>query len=73
MADMYQKMADCMKSEKTQQDCHKEAVKDCRVATASGSCPMMNGTEAIMQHEKSKHGVKKHEKEHDMDQSGETH
>ncbi len=70
---MYQKMADCMKSDKTHHECHKEAVKDCPVATASGSCPMMSGTEAVMRHEKMKHGAKKHEKEHDMDQSGETH
>ena len=41
MADMYQKMADCLKTEKSMQVCHKEVMKDCPVAKATGHCPIM--------------------------------
>lgn len=43
MADMYQKMADCLKTEKSTHDCHKEVMKDCPVAKATGHCPIMEG------------------------------
>lgn len=48
MADMYQKMADCLKTEKSMHDCHKEVMKDCPVAKATGSCPLMDGMKGMM-------------------------
>lgn len=56
MADMYQKMADCMKSDKSMHDCHKEVMKDCPVAKSTGSCPLMEG---MMSDGKIKHGKMK--------------
>lgn len=43
MADMKQKMADCMKTEKSKEECHKEAMKDCHVSKSTGKCAMMEG------------------------------
>ena len=43
MADMNQKMANCMKTEKSKEECHKEAMKDCHVSKATGKCAMMDG------------------------------
>lgn len=59
MADMYQKMADCMKTDKSMHDCHKEVMKDCPVAKATGSCPLMDGMKGMMNHGKMKHGKMK--------------
>lgn len=59
LADMYQKMADCMKTDKSQHDCHKEIIKDCPVAKATGSCPLMNGMEGMKNQGKMKHGKMK--------------
>lgn len=59
MADMYQKMADCMKTDKLMQDCHKEVMKDCPVAKATGSCPLMDGMKGMMKHGKMDHGSMK--------------
>lgn len=56
MADMYQKMADCMRTDKTMQDCHKEVMKDCPVAKATGHCPIMEGMKPM---EGMKHGSMK--------------
>lgn len=68
MAEMYQKMADCMKTEKSMHDCHKEVMRDCPVLKETGSCPLMNGMEG-MSHGKMKHSKAKHEKMKDMDHS----
>lgn len=43
MADMHQKMADCLRTDKSMQDCHGEMIKDCQGAKASGHCSMMDG------------------------------
>ena len=70
MAEMYQKMADCMKTEKSMHDCHKEVMKDCPVAKATGSCPLMDGMKGMMNHGKMKHGkMKEMNKDMNMDQS----
>ncbi len=55
MADMYQKMADCMKTDKSMDDCHKEIMKDCPVAKETGSCPLMDGMKGKMNHGKMNH------------------
>ncbi len=55
MADMYQKMADCMKTDKSMNDCHKEIMKDCPVAKETGSCPLMDGMKGKMNHGKMNH------------------
>ena len=56
MADMYQKMADCLKTEKSMQECHKDVMKDCPVAKATGHCPIMEGMmgKGAMKHGKMK-------------------
>ena len=48
MADMYQKMADCMKTEKPMDQCQKDIVKDCPVAAKTGHCPLMEGMRPMM-------------------------
>lgn len=47
MADMYQKMADCLKTEKSMHECHKEVMKDCPMAKENGSCPLMEGMKGM--------------------------
>ena len=59
MADMYQKMADCMRTDKSMHDCHKEVMKDCPVAKETGSCPLMDGMGGMMKHGKMKSGMMK--------------
>ncbi len=66
MADMYQKMADCMKTDKSMDDCHQEVMKDCPVAKETGSCPLMDGMNGKMHHGKMNH---KKMKNMDMDHS----
>ncbi len=66
MADMYQKMADCMKTDKLMQDCHKEVMKDCPVAKATGSCPMMDGMKGMQGMKGMKHGKMDHGSMKDM-------
>ena len=44
MADMYQKMADCLRTEKTMEECSREAMKDCPVVAKTGHCPINEGT-----------------------------
>ena len=48
MADMYQKMADCMKTEKPMDQCQKDIVKDCPVVAKTGHCPLMEGMRPMM-------------------------
>ena len=43
MADMYQKMADCLKTEKSAHDCETAVMKDCPVMKETGHCTMMEG------------------------------
>ena len=59
MADMHQKMADCLRTEKSMQDCHGEMMKDCQGAKASGHCSMMDG---MMKKGSMKHGKMKDKK-----------
>lgn len=59
MADMHQKMADCLRTEKSIRECHGEMVKDCRGAKAAGHCSMMGG---MMNKGGMKHGKMKDKK-----------
>jgi hypothetical protein len=43
MADMYQKMADCMRSDKTLDQCRHEAMTNCPVVKKTGYCPINEG------------------------------
>ena len=56
MADMHQKMADCLRTDKSMQDCHGEMMKECQGAKAPGHCSMMDGmmNKDRMKHEKMK-------------------
>ena len=56
MADMHQKMADCLRTDKSMQDCHGEMMKDCQGAKASGHCSMMD---SMMSKGGMKHGKMK--------------
>ncbi len=59
MADMHQKMADCLRTDKSMQDCHGEMMKDCQGAKAAGHCSMMN---SMMSKGGMKHGKMKDKK-----------
>jgi len=50
MADMYQKMADCLRTDKTLERCSKDAMKNCPVVAKTGHCPINEG----MRHSKRK-------------------
>ncbi len=54
IAEMYQKMADCMRTDKSMQVCQKEVMKDCPVAKAMGSCPIMDGMKSMTKKDKIK-------------------
>lgn len=56
MADMHQKMADCLRTDKSMQDCHGEMMKDCHGAKAPGHCSMMDSmmNQGGMKHQKMK-------------------
>ena len=43
MANMYQKMADCLKTGKSSEDCQRQIVKDCPVVAKTGQCPIEQG------------------------------
>ena len=43
MADMYQKMADCLRTGKSSQDCQQQIAKDCPVVAKTGQCPLEKG------------------------------
>ena len=43
MADMYQKMADCLRTGKSSEDCQKQVAKDCPVVAKTGQCPILDG------------------------------
>lgn len=48
MADMYQKMADCLRSDKTFDQCRHEAKENCPVVKKTGHCPINEGSDAVM-------------------------
>lgn len=43
MAAAHEKMATCLKSDSSMEDCHKEMVKVCEETHGKGKCPMMMG------------------------------
>jgi len=43
MADMYQKMADCLRTGKSAEDCQRDIAKDCPVLSKTGQCPIQEG------------------------------
>jgi hypothetical protein len=43
MADMYQKMADCLRTGKSSEDCQRQIAKDCPVLAKTGQCPIEKG------------------------------
>lgn len=59
MANMHQKMADCLGTDKSMQDCHGEMMKDCQGAKAAGHCSMMD---SMMNKGGMKHGKMKDKK-----------
>lgn len=48
MADMYQKMADCMRTDKSMDECSHEAMKNCPVVQKTGHCPINEGMGPMM-------------------------
>jgi hypothetical protein len=49
MAEMHEKMAACLKSDKPASDCHKEMMASCKEAMGK-ECPMMHGKGHGMHH-----------------------
>ena len=43
MAEMYQKMADCLRTEKSLEQCSHDAMKNCPVVEKTGHCPINEG------------------------------
>ena len=43
MADMYQKMADCLRTGKSPEDCQRQVARDCPVVAKTGQCPIEKG------------------------------
>lgn len=43
MANMYQKMADCLRTGMSSEDCQKQVAKDCPVVAKTGQCPILDG------------------------------
>jgi hypothetical protein len=48
MADMYQKMADCVRTGKSSEDCQRQIAKDCPVVAKTGQCPIEKGMGSMM-------------------------
>ena len=48
MADMYQKMADCVRTGKSTEDCQRQIEKDCPVVSKTGQCPIQQGMGHMM-------------------------
>ena len=57
MADMYQKMADCLRTDKSLQQCSKDAMTNCPVVQKTGHCPINEGMGPSMG-KKMKHGMR---------------
>lgn len=47
MVDMYQKMADCLKTDKSLDECQRSVTKVCPVMAKTGKCPLQDGTRAM--------------------------
>ena len=43
MADMYQKMADCLRTGQSPEECQRKVAKDCPVVAKTGQCPIEKG------------------------------
>ena len=54
MADMYQKMAECLRTDKSVDQCSQDAMKNCPVMEKTGHCPINEGMGAAGK--KMKHG-----------------
>ena len=54
MAEMYTKMGECMKTEKSMEECQSDIMKNCPVVKKTGHCPLMEGMKP-MDHSKMKH------------------
>ena len=52
MAHMYAKMGECMKTDKTMEQCQTEVMKDCQVMKKTKHCPIMEGMQPMMGSEK---------------------
>jgi hypothetical protein len=50
MADMYQKMADCLRTDKSLEECQRKVAKDCPVVAKTGQCPIEKGMGSMMGH-----------------------
>ena len=50
MAVMYQQMADCLRTEKSVEQCSADAMKDCPVMQKTGHCPINEGMGAATGH-----------------------
>ena len=50
MADMYPKMADCLRSDKSLDTCRHEALTNCPVVKKTGYCPINEGLGKRMKH-----------------------
>ena len=48
LADMYQKMADCLRTDKSLRQCSGDAMQSCPVMEKTGHCPINEGTGAMM-------------------------
>lgn len=48
MANMYQKMADCLRTGKSSEDCQRQIAKDCPVVAKTGQCPIEKGMGHMM-------------------------
>ena len=48
MAEMYMKMGECLKTDKSMEECQKMIMKDCPVAKSMGYCPIMDGMKSSM-------------------------
>ena len=48
MADMHDKMAACLRSEKALSDCHKDMMQGCQETMGKDSCPMMDHMGGMM-------------------------
>lgn len=48
MADMYQKMADCLKTDKSLDQCSKDVMVNCPVMAKTGHCPIHEGMGHMM-------------------------
>ncbi len=55
MAEMHQQMADCLKSDKTYLECHKNMMANCPM-TNEGSCPMMGSAMPMRYWQNRMHG-----------------